>query len=674
MADLAMNMPIFRSERALGFQKLIRRKHSNPQQQRGGKGPQLAKHLKVPQLVTIGVGSTIGAGVYVLIGTVARDRAGPSLSASFLIAGIAAALSAFCYAELASRCPSAGSAYHYAYTCVGEGIAWLIGWALILEYTVGGAAVARGISPNLGTFFGGADNLPAIFVRRTIPGVGIVVDPCAALLVLIVTVFLCRGIKESAMVQSVMTLLNLSVLVFVIVTGVYVGYKTGWEGYKQPGGFLPFGINGMLGGAATVFFSYIGFDTVASTAEEVKRPQRDLPFGIGLSLFICSSLYMAVSAVIVGIVPYQSMDPDTPMSSAFADNHLQWAMYIVAAGAVAALSTTLLGSLLPQPRILMAMSRDGLLPPLFSILNPATSIPIYSTVATGAAAAMLAFTMDVNQLSGMVSVGTLFAFTIVGIAVLIVRYVPPSDRTILAIPVPVPVTLPPLPPAAVQKPRIVPPVLPVVSEDVKQSPAFLVQSGATLQTRTNCQDVSKSVSSTGSKYGTMAPKQEKEQQSHSLGSQKETVYTPLLPKDPAEWDKIQDETRRSAAALGIFCICVGALLISFSTSLTFIPSWLRWTVGTLGGIPLGGGTFILLLIPQDEARHNFGQSGGFLCPFIPILPIISIMVNVYLLVNLESLTWIRVSIWLALGTLVYFFYGMNHSLLGQEPQTQDSEH
>ncbi|KAJ7255537.1 hypothetical protein O6H91_Y415700 [Diphasiastrum complanatum] len=629
MADVAMDMPFPWSERAMGFQRFTRRKRS--QQQGAGKGPQLAKHLKVPQLVTIGIGSTIGAGVYVLVGTVARDRAGPSLSAAFLIAGVAAALSAFCYAELASRCPSAGSAYHYAYTCVGEGIAWLIGWALILEYTVGGAAVARGISPNLGTFFGGAENLPSILVRRTIPGLNIIVDPCAALLVISVTMLLCRGIKESTMVQSIMTLLNVSVLIFVIVTGTYVGYQTGWQGYKQPGGYLPFGINGMLGGAATVFFSYIGFDTVASTAEEVKYPQRDLPLGIGLSLFICSSLYMAVSAVIVGIVPYQSMDPDTPMSSAFADNHLKWAMYVVAAGAVAALSTTLMGSLLPQPRILMAMARDGLLPPLFSKLNPATSIPVYSTVATGAAAAVLALTMDVDQLSGMVSVGTLFAFTIVGISVLIVRYVPPSDSSILVIHVPDPI------------PRPSPP------------------------TQTAPKNNSKSETCTCSKHGTMVPKQEKVQRAT-------TVHSPLLTKDSAELEKLQDQDRRSAAVLGIFCICVGVLLVSLSTSSTFIPRGVRWAMGIIGGIPLGGGTFILLLIPQDEARHKFGHSGGFLCPFVPILPIISIMINVYLLVNLESLTWMRVSIWLAVGTLIYLFYGVNHSSLGKDPRLEDTLH
>lgn len=256
------------SQALCGSRSVFRRKrvdsaHSKPQ------AGQLAKHLSVFQLIPIGVGSTIGAGVYVLVGTVAREHSGPALTISFLIAGIAAALSAFCYAELASRCPSAGSAYHYSYICVGEGIAWLIGWALILEYTVGGSAVARGISPNVAVFFGGEDNLPSFLVRRHIHGTDITVDPCAGILVMFVAGLLCVGIKESALVQSLVTFANVCVMLFVIIAGSVIGFRTGWPGYELSNGYFPYGINGMLGGAATVFFAYIGFDTVASTAEEV---------------------------------------------------------------------------------------------------------------------------------------------------------------------------------------------------------------------------------------------------------------------------------------------------------------------------------------------------------------------------------------------------------------------
>ncbi|KAI3981026.1 hypothetical protein MKX01_039965 [Papaver californicum] len=246
----------------------------------------------------------MGAGVYVLVGTVAREHCGPALTIFFFIAGIAAALSAFCYAELACGCPSAGSAYHYSYICVGEGVAWLIGWALILEYTIGGSAVARGISPNLALFFGGEGNLPVFLARTYIPGLDVVVDPCAALLVFVVTGLLCMGIKESSFAQGIVTTANICVMFFVVIAGGYLGYKTGWAGYQLPTGYFPFGVDGMLAGSATVFFAYMGFDSVSCTAEEVKNPQRDLPLGIGMSLSICCMLYMLVSVVIVGLVPY----------------------------------------------------------------------------------------------------------------------------------------------------------------------------------------------------------------------------------------------------------------------------------------------------------------------------------------------------------------------------------
>ncbi|XP_057954370.1 cationic amino acid transporter 4, vacuolar-like isoform X2 [Malania oleifera] len=409
-----------------GFGSLMRRKKVDSILVRP-EGNELAKRLSVFDLIAIGVGTTIGAGVYILVGTVAREYTGPALSVSFLIAGIAAALSALCYAELACRCPSAGSAYHYSYICVGEGVAWLIGWALILEYTVGGSTVARGISPSLALFFGGEDNLPVFIARHTIPALGIVVDPCAAMLIFIVTGLLCIGVKESSLAQSIATTINVCAMVFIIIAGSYLGFKTGWVGYELPNRYFPFGVNGMLAGSALVFFSYIGFDVVTSTAEEVKNPQRDLPLGIGIALSICCILYMLVSIVIVGLVPYYELDPDTPISSAFASYGMDWAAYIITTGTITALCASLMGSILPQPRVLMAMARDGLLPSFFSDINKHSQVPVNSTVVTGIFGATLAFFMDISQLSGMVSVGTLLAFTTAAISVLILRYVPPNE-------------------------------------------------------------------------------------------------------------------------------------------------------------------------------------------------------------------------------------------------------
>ncbi|KAJ6813626.1 cationic amino acid transporter 3, mitochondrial-like [Iris pallida] len=576
---------------------------------------QLAKELSLLHLIAIGVGSTIGAGVYVLVGTVAREHSGPALTVSFLVAGVAAALSAFCYAELASRCPSAGSAYHYSYICVGEGVAWLIGWALILEYTIGGSAVARGISPNLALFFGGPDSLPFFLARAEIPGTGVVVDPCSAILVLVVTGLLCAGIKESTFVQSITTIANVCVMVFVIVAGGYLGFQTGWVGYSVPSGYFPYGVNGVLAGSATVFFAYIGFDSVASTAEEVKNPQRDLPWGICLALSICCFLYMMVSIVIVGLVPYFAMDPDTPISSAFARHGMQWAMYIVTSGAILALCSTLMGSILPQPRILMAMARDGLLPPFFSEVDSRTQVPVKSTITTGICAAVLAFFMDVSQLAGMVSVGTLLAFTIVAVSILILRYVPPKEVPL---------------------------------------PSSLHESIHTVNLRHTSQETDEGSAKdiSGDNKGS----------SQQLLSVEPSAYHPLIVKEDTK-DMTNEKTRRKKATWSITFVCTGVLILTSSASTTFSSVSVQYLGCLIGSLILLSGMSVLSSIDQDDARHSFGHAGGFICPFVPLLPVCCILINTYLLINLGADTWMRVSVWLVLGVLVYFFYGRTHSSL-----------
>ncbi|KAL2455026.1 Cationic amino acid transporter 2 [Abeliophyllum distichum] len=608
-----------------GLRSLVRRKqvdsaHSNSSSASGSGHHQLAKALTVPHLIAIGVGSTIGAGVYILVGTVAREHSGPALTFSFLIAGIAAALSAFCYAELASRCPSAGSAYHYSYICVGESVAWLIGWALILEYTIGGSAVARGISPNLALLFGGPDSLPSFLARQTIPGLDIVVDPCAAILVFIVTGLLCVGIKESTFVQGVVTAANTCAMIFVIIAGGYLGFKTGWPGYELPVGYFPFGADGMLAGASTVFFAFIGFDSVASTAEEVKNPQRDLPLGIGIALSICCTLYMLVSAVIVGLVPYYAMDPDTPISSAFASHGMKWAAYIVTVGASTALCSTLMGSILPQPRILMAMARDGLLPSFFSDVNKRTQVPVKSTVVTGLLAGILAFFMDVEQLAGMVSVGTLVAFTMVAISVLILRYVPPDE-----------VPLPPSLQEAIDSVTVRYSSSSSKEVDVENSKADAITSSEIIPLL--------------------------------VGKETDVAY-PLIEKAAARCNFIVNEAnRRKIAGWTIMLTCIGVLVLTSAASSVSLNSFLRFTLCGIGGVLLLSGLVMLTWIDQDDLRHNFGHSGGFICPCVPLLPIACILINVYLLINLGGSTWTRVSIWLAVGVIVYLFYGRKHSSL-----------
>ncbi|KAK4710060.1 hypothetical protein R3W88_004573 [Solanum pinnatisectum] len=547
---------------------------------------QLARKLSLFDLVAIGVGATIGAGVYILVGTVAREHTGPSLTVSFFIGGSAAALSAFCYAELACRCPSAGSAYHYSYVCIGEGVAWLIGWALILEYTLGGAAVARGVAPNLASFFGGVDKLPSILARQTI--FGIVVDPGAAILVVIITALLCTGIKESSLAQAIITTVNISALVFIILAGAYLGCKTGWPGYEVSSGYFSFGVNGLLAGSATVFFSYIGFDIVASTAEEVKNPQRDMPLGIGFAVSICVILYMLVSAVIVGLVPYYALDPDTPISSAFAGYGMEWAVYIITSGAVTALCASLIGAIIPQPRILMAMARDGLLPSFFSDISRHTQVPVKGTIATGIFIAILAFFMDVSQLAGMVSVGTLLSFTVVSLSILILRYVPPDE-------------------------------LPFLPSD---------------------------------------------QQSNVSGQHLDAFETDVAGRPLIQNDVAQDKLRRrKLAAWSITMVCFGILVVVAAISTEGLSSILCFILSGIGGMLVICCLTVLNSIDQAGTKESFTKSGGFMCPFVPFLPVASVLINTYLLLNIGAQMWIRVLIWLGVGVIIYIFYGREHSLL-----------
>ncbi|KAF7819247.1 cationic amino acid transporter 4, vacuolar [Senna tora] len=581
---------------------------------------QLARKLSAVDLVGIGVGATIGAGVYILVGTVAREHTGPALTLSILIAGIAAALSAFCYAELACRCPSAGSAYHYTYICIGEGemIIIQVFWN-IRESRIGASThdIMMCLSVKRALFFGDGDNLPFFLARHTIPGLGIVVDPCAAALVLLVTLLLCIGIKESSTAQSIVTAVNVCVMLFITIAGGYLGFKNGWVGYDLPSGYFPHGFNGVFSGAAIVFFSYIGFDSVTSTAEEVKNPQRDLPLGIGIALIICCMLYMLVSAVIVGLVPYYALDPDTPISSTFSSYGMEWAVYIITTGAVTALFASLLGSILPQPRIFMAMARDGLLPSFFSEISRRTQVPVKSTIVTGVFAAALAFFMDVSQLAGMVSVGTLLAFTTVAVSVLILRYVPPDEMPI---------------PFSLQK-FIDPPLH--FGGDVEENGVVNPIDAAV--------------------YHDNSRQQLQDEAAALLGH-------PLIIKEVTQ-DVKNERTRRKFAAWSIALLCIGIFILASAASAEGYPSIPRFTFCGLGGLLLLCSTIVLAFIDQDDARHSFGHTGGFVCPFVPFLPATCILINTYLLIDLGASTWIRVSVWLLIGALIYVFYGRTHSSL-----------
>jgi APA family basic amino acid/polyamine antiporter len=402
-------------------------------------------------LTALGVGAIIGTGIFVLVGKAAHQNAGPAVTLSFVVAGITCIFAALCYAEFASMAPVAGSAYTYAYVTLGELLAWIIGWDLILEYAVSASAVAHGWSH----YFQDMISVWGIYLPEAVrmapfdydPELGRLIatgswfDLPAILISLLITAVLVVGIRESAGVNALMVAVKLVVVVVVIAVGIAYVVPAHW----QP--FAPFGYTGisffghtlagqhdaggkplgMLSGAAIIFFAYIGFDSVSTHAEEARNPRRDVPIGILASLVICTVLYIAVAAVLTGMVPYNQLDLDAPVSNAFGRVGLPWAQVLIAIGAMTGITSVLLVMILSQPRILLAMARDGLLPKgFFGDVHPRFRTPWKSTILTGIFVAALAGLLPLGILADMTNIGTLLAFVIVCAAVLIMRRTNPD--------------------------------------------------------------------------------------------------------------------------------------------------------------------------------------------------------------------------------------------------------
>lgn len=429
------------------------------------------KHLSVFDLIAFGVGATIGSGIFALTGTAAagqvldgqnwlstpilnfimgaslgREGAGPAIVISFVIAAIACGFAAMCYAELAAMIPVSGSAYTFAYAALGEVVAWIIGWDLILEYAVGNIAVAVSWSEHFLHFYHGitggwqlplwltADTATAITRKAAIAagsqqgqlyssldlplvfGHPMAINLPALAIVALVTWVLIVGIKESAMANSIAVAIKVVVVLFFIVFGFSMVKPANWVP------FAPSGWVGVMGGAAIVFFSFIGFDAVSSTAEETRNPQRDMPIGMIGSLIICTLLYALVSLVLTGILPYKTYANDAaPVATAISASGAAWAHLLVSAGALAGMTSVLLVFQLGQPRIFMAMARDRLLPAFFGKLHPRYRTPFIPTILTGAFVGFSALVVDIGQAAELTNIGTLAAFIIVCAGVIFLR-------------------------------------------------------------------------------------------------------------------------------------------------------------------------------------------------------------------------------------------------------------
>jgi len=402
----------------------------------------LRRVLGPTNLVTLGIGAIIGTGIFVLTGQAAAQYAGPGIVLSMVVAGVASALAGLCYSEFASTVPIAGSAYTYGYATLGEFIAWIIGWDLILEYALGGATVAVGWSGHLTSFlhdFLGI-TIPASLASAPcsiVPAAGCNPDAYlnlpAVLIAIAVTVLIVIGIKESANVNSVIVVIKVAVVLIVILGGAAYVNSANWQPIIPPntGHFGEYGWSGVLRGAGVIFFAYIGFDAVSVAAQEAKNPQRDMPIGILGSLVVCTILYILVSGVMVGLVPYREMlGSPAPMVVAIraaeaasgGSTLLRIMTMLVELGAIAGLSSVMVVLMMAQPRIFYSMSRDGLLPPFARKIHPRFRTPHITSIITGVIVALAAGFTPIGALGELVSIGTLLAFVIVSIGVIFLRY------------------------------------------------------------------------------------------------------------------------------------------------------------------------------------------------------------------------------------------------------------
>jgi basic amino acid/polyamine antiporter, APA family len=410
-------------------------------------GNRLNRVLRAPALIAVGLGATIGTGIFVLTGTVAANQAGPALTLSLLIAAFGSALAALCYAEFAAFLPVSGSAYSYAYATLGEGIAWFIGWNLTLEYMLSASAVAVGWSGYVVNLLSSAGiHLPEALINAPFAKgeggaylklTGAIINVPAVLIIAAMSALCYIGVRQSTGINNVMVLVKVAIIVVFVLAGLSFIDSSNWHPYIPPnsGTFGHFGWSGVLQGAAIIFFSYVGFDTASTTALEARNPQRDVPIGILGTLIISSVLYVAMAAVMTGMVSYTQLSVDAPVAVALdAHPQLAWLGAFVKVGAIVGMTSVILMSLLGQPRIMLAMADDGLLPPTMSRCHARYRTPHIATAVSGIIAALFAGLFPLDILGELISIGILLAFAVVCIGVLVLRKTRPDAHRPFRVP------------------------------------------------------------------------------------------------------------------------------------------------------------------------------------------------------------------------------------------------
>uniref|UniRef100_A0A672YQK2 Cationic amino acid transporter C-terminal domain-containing protein n=1 Tax=Sphaeramia orbicularis TaxID=375764 RepID=A0A672YQK2_9TELE len=523
----------------------------------------LKRCLSTLDLTLLGVGGMVGSGLYVLTGTVAKDMVGPAVIISFLFAGIASLLAAFCYAEFGARIPKTGSAYMFTYVSVGEVWAFLIGWNVILENMIGGAAVARAWSGYLDSIFNHAiQNFTETHIMQwNIPFLAHYPDLLAAGILVVASFFISFGVQVSSYLNHIFSTISMGVIIFILVFGFVLAEPANWS--QKEGGFAPFGLSGILAGSATCFYAFVGFDVIASSSEEAKNPQKAVPIATAISLGLAATAYILVSTVLTLMVPWHTLDPNSALADAFFRRGYSWAGVVVAVGSICAMNTVLLCNLFSLPRIVYAMAEDGLFFSIFARVNPVTKVPVNAILVFGVLMATMALIFDLEALVQFLSIGTLLAYTFVAASVIVLRFQPDKST-------------------------------------------------------------SKSTASTS-------------------------------PNPNACWEPylgrlLGDCEPGEVVAFSVLTLIVSSVslcvVLEFGTQQLHLPMWSFTMLLVIFSLAF---VISLALIWIHEPQSD---SKTFQVPLVPLSPGASILINVFLMMKLSYLTWIRFTVWIAIGKKV----------------------
>ncbi|XP_053995437.1 cationic amino acid transporter 4 [Hylaeus anthracinus] len=570
--------------------------------------------LSTFDITLLGVGHMVGAGIYVLTGAVAHNTAGPGVILSFLFAGVASLFAALCYAEFGSRVPKAGSAYVYTYITVGEFWAFVIGWNIILEHMIGAASVARAWSGYVDSLAGGAISN---YTRYMMHGytmaepLGHYPDFLAAGLCLAYAMLLALGVKCSATVNSLLTIINLAVMALVIGLGISYAKLSNWS--SENGGFLPFGFTGVLTGAATCFYAFVGFDSIATSGEEARDPGRSIPRATLLSMAIVTMGYVLVGAALTLIVPYYNINPTAALPEAFSSRGIYWAKYAISVGALCGMTTTLFGSLFSLPRIMYAMANDGLLFGFLGHVNERTQVPVLNLAISGILSALIALLFDLQHLVEFMSIGTFLSYSIVSASVIVLRYRPEKVT--------------PAPSNAGTPSTLASP--PTESADSNSD------CNSVTSIESKLLDLSEGTGKLKPRYAWMA--------------------------------KFLGDGKSGMGVTGLVLLyiggCVSLTPLVLLTHMRIFPMGCGYFTVTYMVILTVGSLLMICAYQQNP------PTGEFRVPMVPLVPALSILFNVGLMYHLSLLTWLRFLVWMIFGILIYFLFGIHYSKESTSPDS-----